>query len=64
MALCGDLCVLFYLNLGSFIKRNLVQDVEACMVDPKQLVPAAKKKMNTSKWNGHGITSLTGANSV
>lgn len=62
--LCGYLFVLLCLNLGSFINRSLVQDVEASMVDPKQLVPAAKKKMNTSEWNGHRITSLTGTNSV
>lgn len=34
------------------------------MVDPKQLVPAAEKQMNTTKWNGHRITPLTGTNSV
>lgn len=34
------------------------------MVDPKQLVPAAKKKTNASKWNGHKITSPTGTNGI
>lgn len=30
------------------------------MVDPKQLVPPAKKKTKASKWNGHKITSRLG----
>lgn len=55
---------MFCLYLGSFINKGLVQDFEAYMIDPKQLVAAAKKKTNASKWNGHRIIPLTGTNNV
>ena len=49
-----------HLNSGRFINRSLVLGVEACVAEPKQLVPAAKKKMNPSKWKGHRVTALPG----
>lgn len=49
-----------HLKFGSFINRSLVLGVEACTADPKRLAPAAKKKMNPHKQNGHGVTAPPG----